>query len=97
MIDLTSEMENYNKVKDIVLAKLVDEGLLDQDDANEFSDRCQVLAYKGKWFSKWFDKNMKTETNSPDTYYVRIIEMREKEDEVDKLLRRTTGNYGDDD
>jgi hypothetical protein len=40
---------------------------------------------------------MKTETNSPDTYYVRIIEMREKEDEVDKLLRRTTGNYGDDD
>jgi hypothetical protein len=95
MIDLTAEMENYNKVKDIVLAKLVDEGLLDQDDANEFADRCQVLAYKGKWFSKWFDKNMKTENNKPETYYIRMIEMREKEDEVDRLLRKTTGDYED--
>mgnify|MGYP000132495449 FL=1 len=92
-MDLTAEMENYNKVKDIVLSKLVSEGLLDESDSEEFSERCQVLAYKGKWFSKWFDKNMKTETNSPDTYYIRVIEMREKEDEVDRLLRKTTGNY----
>jgi polyhydroxyalkanoate synthesis regulator phasin len=96
MNDLTPDMENYNKVKELVVAKLVDEGLLDQDDANEFNDRCQVLLYKGKWFSKWFDKNMKSETNSPDTYYMRVIEMREREDEVDRLLRKTTGNYDDD-
>jgi hypothetical protein len=96
MNDLTVEMENYNKVKDLVLAKLVDEGLLDQDDADEFTDRCQVLLYRGKWFSKWFNKNIKTETNSPDTYYMKIIEMREREDEVDRLLRKTTGNYDDD-
>ena len=51
-MDLTAEMENYNKVKDIVLNKLVSEGLLDQSDSEEFSERCQVLAYKGKWFSK---------------------------------------------
>jgi hypothetical protein len=95
MIDLTAEMENYNKVKEIVLAKLVDEGLVDQDDADEFNDRCQVLVYKGKWFSKWFDKNMKSEKNSQDTYYIRMIEMREKEDEVDRLLRKTTGDYDD--
>ncbi len=96
MNDLTAEMENYNKVKELVVAKLVDEGLIDQDDANEFNDRCQVLLYKGKWFSKWFNKNMKSETNSPDTYYMRVIEMREREDEVDRLLRKTTGNYDDD-
>lgn len=93
MYDPTVDMENYNKVKELVIAKLVDEGLLEQDDANEFNDRCQVLVYRGKWFSKWFDKNMKSETNSPDTFYMRVIEMRDKEDEVDKLLRRTTGNY----
>ena len=29
-MDLTAEMENYNKVKDIVLNKLESEGLLDQ-------------------------------------------------------------------
>jgi len=93
MFDLTAEMENYNKVKELVVDKLVDEGLLEQDDANEFNDRCQVLLYKGKWFSKWFDKNMKSETNSPDTYYMRVIEMREREDEIGRLLRRTTGDY----
>lgn len=93
MYDPTVDMENYNKVKELILAKLVDEGLLEQDDANEFNDRCQVLVYRGKWFSKWFDKNMKSETNSPDTFYMRVIEMRDKEDEVDKLLRRTTGGY----
>jgi polyhydroxyalkanoate synthesis regulator phasin len=93
MLDVTAEMENYNKVKEIILAKLVDEGLLNKDDANEFDDRCQILVYKGKWFSKWFDKNMKTETNSPDTYYIKVIEMREKEDEITRLLRKTKGNY----
>lgn len=92
-MDLTTEMMNFNKVKDLVLSKLVVEGLLEQDDADEFSERCQVLCYKGKWFSKWFDKNMKTE--SPDAYYIRIVELKDKEDEVDRLLRRTTGNYDD--
>ncbi len=94
-MDLTAEMENYNKVKDIVLNKLVSEGLLDQYDSEEFSERCQVLTYKGKWFSKWFDKNVKSENSKadPNGYYIRIIEMKEREDDVDKLLRRTTGNY----
>ena len=96
-MDLTSEMENYNKVKDIVLNKLVEEGLLDESDAEEFRERCQVLVYKGKWFSKWFEKNVKSnqpEANA-DSYYIRMVELKEREDDVDKLLRRTTGNYDD--
>ncbi len=94
-MDLTAEMENYNKVKDIVLNKLVSEGLLDKSDAEEFSERCQVLTYKGKWFSKWFEKNIKTANSNAnaDCYYIRMIELKEKEDDVDRLLRRTTGNY----
>jgi hypothetical protein len=92
-MDLTSEIMNYNKVKDIVLNKLVEENLLDESDADEFRERCQVLIYKGKWFSDWFDKNMKTEGANKDSYYIRMIELKEREDDVDKLLRRTTGNY----
>ena len=87
-IDLTAEIENYNKVKDIVLNKLVQEGLLDESDAEEFSERCQVLVYKGKWF----DKNMKADSPK-DSYYIRMVELKEREDDVDKLLRRTTGSY----
>ena len=94
LLSLEADMSNYQKVKELVLSKLVAERLLDKDDANEFDERCQVLVYKGTWFSKWFDKNI-TVDNPKDKkgYYMRIIEMREKEDEVDRLLRRTTGDY----
>ena len=95
LLTLEQDMSNYQKVKDIVLGKLVSDGLLEQSDADEFSERCQVLVYKGSWFSKWFDKNMKASSSSGkrESYYMRIIELREKEDDVDRLLRRTTGNY----
>jgi len=95
LLQLETDMSNYQKVKELILQKLVGEGLLDQDDANEFDERCQVLVYKGTWFSKWFDKNVKVEKPDADKkgWYMRIVELKEKEDEVDRLLRRTTGDY----
>jgi hypothetical protein len=95
LLELENNMQNYQKVKELVLKKLVAEGLLDQDDANEFEDRCQVLVYKGNWFSNWFDKNVKVNQPEADKkgYIMRIVEMKDREDEVDRLLRRTTGNY----
>jgi hypothetical protein len=94
LLDLEQDMSNYQKVKELVLTKLVQEGLLEKDDADEFDNRCQVLVYKGTWFSKWFDKNVNVDDNrNKKGYYMRIVELQEKEDEVDKLLRRTTGNY----
>jgi polyhydroxyalkanoate synthesis regulator phasin len=95
LYSLESDMANYQKVKEVVLNKLVDEGLLNEDDANEFNERCQVLLYKGTWFSKWFDKNVKTEKPEADKkgWYIRMVEMKERENEVDRLMRRTTGDY----
>ena len=94
-MDLDAEMTNFNLVKDNVLDKLVKEGLLDQDDADEFAERNQVLVYKGKWFNKWFEKNVKLEDSSADnnSYYIKIVEMKDKEDEVERLMRRTSGKY----
>ena len=94
LLELEQDMSNYQKVKEIVLSKLVQEGLLEQDDANEFDERCQVLVYKGTWFSKWFDKNVNVDSNrDKKNYYMRIIELKEKENEVDRLMRRTSGDY----
>lgn len=91
--ELQQEILNYNKVKDLILDQLIQENLLDKDDAEEFSNRCQILVYKGSWFEKWFDKNLKPHGKNKEHYYMRIIEMSKKEDEIDKLLRRTTGDY----
>lgn len=94
LLELESDMSNYQKVKEIVLSKLVQEGLLEKDDADEFDERCQILVYKGTWFSKWFDKNQNVDNpQNKNKYYMRIVELKEREDEVDKLMRRTSGDY----
>jgi hypothetical protein len=94
LLELEQDMSNYQKVKEIVLSKLVQEGLLEKDDADEFDERCQILVYKGTWFSKWFDKNQNVDNpQNKNKYYMRIVELKEREDEVDKLMRRTSGDY----
>jgi hypothetical protein len=94
LLDLEQDMSNYQKVKELVLSKLVQEGLLEKDDADEFDERCQVLVYKGTWFSKWFDKNQNVDNpQNKNKYYMRIIELKKKENEVDRLMRRTSGDY----
>lgn len=94
LLTIESDMSNYQKVKELVLSRLVHEGLLNKSDADEFDERCQVLVYKGTWFSKWFDKNVNVDKpKDKNSYFMRIVELKEKEDEVDRLLRRTTGDY----
>jgi hypothetical protein len=94
LLELEKDMSNYQKVKELILSKLIEEGLLEKDDADEFDERCQVLVYKGTWFSKWFDKNVNVDSNrDKKNYYMRIIELKEKENEVDRLMRRTSGDY----
>jgi hypothetical protein len=89
------DMSNYQKVKELVLGRLVAEGLLEQSDMEEFNERCHVLIYKGTWFSSWFDKNVTIQKpEEKKSYYMRMIDLKEKEDAVDRLLRRTTGDYG---
>jgi len=94
LLKMEQDLSNYQKVKELVLRQLVKEGLLDEDDANEFDERCQVMIYKGTWFSKWFDKNVTVDKpKDKNAYFMRIVELKDKEDSIDKLLRRTTGDY----
>ena len=94
LLSLEQDMSNYQKVKELVLSQLIKEGLLEQDDADEFNERCQVLVYKGTWFSKWFDKNVSVDKpKDKNSYFMRIVELKDKEDEVDRLMRRTSGDY----
>jgi hypothetical protein len=83
-LQLEQDMINYNRVKDVVISKLVTEGYLSEEEAEEFCDRCQVLVYKGNWFSKWFDKNQKSDKNG---YYIRMIELKDKQTTIDNLIK----------
>lgn len=87
LLELENDMVNYNKVKNLVVFKMVEEGFISEDEALEFIERCQVMVYKGTWFSKWFDKNMKD--SKKDGWYLKVIEMHDKQTNIDDIIRRT--------
>ena len=89
LLSLESDIQNYNKVKEIVINKLIDEGYLSKEEGEEFCERAQVIIYKGKWYSRWFDSNVKTENNSDASYYLKIVDFKDKETNLDDLIRRT--------
>jgi polyhydroxyalkanoate synthesis regulator phasin len=88
-LELEQDMINYNKVKSLVVNQMVKEGYMSEEEGDEFKERCQILVYKGNWFSNWFNKNVKTDSNTKDGYYIRVIEMSDKQTSLDDLIRRT--------
>ena len=87
---------NYNKVKTLVLAKLIEENLINSDDANEFNERNHFIIYKAKWFESWSKKTFGNDYK-PDGYYIKLIPLKEKEDAVQRMKRRTSSDYTEED
>ena len=52
LISLEDNIQNFNKVKNLIIAKIVEEGYMSEEEGEEFVDRCQVMLYKGTWFTK---------------------------------------------
>lgn len=84
--ELENKMINYNIVKDIVVAQLIKEGYLSSEEGEEFMTRVQVLVYKGSWFKRWLNT---FKDRDADEYYIKCIEMKDKETNLDDLIRRT--------
>jgi hypothetical protein len=72
LLEMEQDVKNYNVVKDLVIAKLVDEGLMSQEDGEDFIDRCQIIVVKNGWFKRWCSKFSK---GNESMYTVRILEM----------------------
>ena len=87
LLQLDQDLANYNKVKNLIISKIIQEGYMSEDEGLEFIERCQVMVYKGTWFSKWFEKNMKD--SKKDGWYFKIIEMHDKQTNIDDIIRRT--------
>lgn len=87
LLQLEDDMANYNKVKNLIVSKIIEEGYMSEDEGLEFIERCQVMVYKGTWFSRWFEKNMKD--HKKEGWYFKIIEMHDKQTNIDDIIRRT--------
>jgi len=72
LMEMEQDVQNYNVVKELVINKLVDEGLMSQEDGEDFIDRCQIVVVKNGWFKRWCSKFSK---GNESMYTVRILEM----------------------
>ena len=72
LVEMEQDIQNYNVVKELVVNKLVDEGLMSQEDGEDFIDRCQIIVVKNGWFKRWCSKFSK---GNESMYTVRILEM----------------------
>jgi hypothetical protein len=82
LLEMEQDVQNYNVVKELVINKLIDEGLVSQKDGEDFIDRCQIIIVKNGWFKRWCSKFSKGNENM---YTVRILEMYKNQLVANKL------------
>jgi hypothetical protein len=88
LLALENDIINYNKVKDTVIGKIYREGYMTEKEANEFMERNQILVYKGNWFSGWFEKNVSQIEKDKEKYFMRIIEVNDKDFDLEDTAVR---------
>lgn len=79
ILSIENDTQNANKVKDLVITSLFNQGLLSKEDAYDYVERFHVMIYKGSWFKRFFDKYVKNDGNKNiNGYYYRVVELQEK-------------------
>jgi hypothetical protein len=56
MNDLSDEILNANSVKEMVLSRLLSDGLITTEIAEEYAVKWQVIAIKPSLFKRWMNK-----------------------------------------
>lgn len=78
LVTIEADIQNANKIKDLVVNSLIRQGLISHEDGMDYVERFQVIIYKGSWFKRFFDKYIKNSTNSTDGYFYRVVEIQDK-------------------
>ena len=60
LITLEEDTQNANVVKESVIKKLHDNGLLTDEQAIEYMEKWQVIIIKATWFERWMEKFIPT-------------------------------------
>ena len=57
LIDMEENIQNANKVKELVLANLIELKTITKEQATNFDNNYQVTIYKNTWFNKLISKD----------------------------------------
>jgi hypothetical protein len=53
LLNLDVNIDNSNSIKDMILSRLEDDGVITPEKAKEYSEKWQVIIIKKSWFSRW--------------------------------------------
>lgn len=70
LIELESHTKDANVVKEMVLQRLFDDGIITTEQAQYYSENWQVIVIKKGWFERWFNKFRKGTTDGYQFKYV---------------------------
>lgn len=74
LLEIETYTKNANITKDIVLARLANDGVITEEQLNNYSENWQIVIVKKTWFKKWMDKFCKDESNLYIYKYVKFEE-----------------------
>ena len=78
ILNIESDTQNANQIKDLVVISLIKQGLISEEDGADYVERFHVMIYKGTWFKRFFNKYVKNDTNKIDGYFYKVVELEDK-------------------
>ena len=64
LLTLEEDIKNANTVKEVVIERLLKDKVLTEEQAEEYTDKWQMIIIKPSWFERWMEKlNIKTPNN----------------------------------
>jgi len=72
LVNMPNDIKNAQQIKDLVLKKLTEEGIITTTQRDEYTKDYQILIIKKSWWSNW-----KTifNTNNEDGWYYRLVKI----------------------
>jgi hypothetical protein len=74
LITIEEDTLNANVVKELVIQKLYDNGVIDDEQAKAYIEKWQVIVYKPTWFKRWMEKFI---TTNKDTYRYKYVKFED--------------------
>jgi hypothetical protein len=72
LITLEEDTQNANLIKEAVISRLRNDGVLNEKQAKTYIEKWQVVIIKPTWFKRWMEKFISTNTNNYRYKYVKF-------------------------
>jgi hypothetical protein len=73
-LELGNYTQNANFVKEIVLQRLLTDNVINEEQAQQYSEKWNVIVIKKGWFKRWMDKFSSADS---DEYFYKFVKFED--------------------